>query len=737
MRHACVPLAVGAVVIAAACTSDDDGGSAADQEAVSEESSVAIEVVSARPEYVTGGDALVAVSLHDDAIDAGDVEVSAGGDDVTSAFAPDPDDDRRLVGLVDVAHEGETVIVARADDNRAEVTVTDNPVEGPLFSGEHLPLAACTTQVFGLDPSTPEDDCFAPTKVTWRYVDTAGQIKDLADPSAPPADAEMVDVDGTPVPFVLRDETGVLNRAVYRITLFEPHPDTGDPLETIDVSAWNDRLVYRFGGGCGASFTQGFSWAGDPALEVLRRGYATATATFNTFQVLCNDVISAETVEMVKERFIEGYGEPEHTIGEGGSGGAIQQILLAQNYPGLLDAIAPSLPFPDALSIGPGVFDCALLTNYYGSPSGGQLTPEQQVAINGHAVPGTCALWDASFAQTIDPSAGCRFNVAEAFGAGAAPIPGIPDAEIYDPETNPDGFRCTVWETNVAITGRDPDTGHARSGYDNEGIQYGLEALNAGTITVDQFLDLNEHIGGFDQDGQPQTARSLVPDELVARAYESGRVTGPWGGLPDTPMILTNLYTDGLGDIHDRVRSFSLLDRLSDDDQHWPATTSLWTIGVAEGASLFQTLGGAIGERAANPTFALDEWLTAAKEAQAEDGGSWQEALAATKPEAAQSRCLINGQDPIVGPEANDDPACVAAYPIHEEPRMAAGGPRSGDILKCQLVKVDDAADLYEVELSDPQIDRLADIFPDGVCDYSKPSVGQAEPDGTWQSFKD
>ena len=725
-------LVTAAAIVAAGCTSDDGPTPASDSAAVTP---LELEVVSSRAEYVTGGDALIGVRLAE-GVDPGDVTVAAGDTDVTASFEPDPDDLRRLLGLVRDLAEGETVITAEAGDDDAELTVTNHPTAGPLFSGEQLDLEACTTQVFGLEPSTPEDGCTAPTEVTWRYVDTAGEVNDLPDPSAVPADVEMVDREGEQVPFILRDETGVLDRAVYRITLLEPAPDPSDALGHIDTSAWNHRLVYRFGGGCGASFTQGFSWAGDPALEVLRRGYAAATATFNTFQVLCNDIISAETVSMVEEHFVEAYGEPVHVIGEGGSGGAIQQILIAQNYPGLLDAIAPSLPFPDALSTGLGVYDCARLVDYYATPTGSQLSGAQQAAINGHAVAGTCQLWDASFANTIDPAAGCRFNVAEAFGSGgSAPVPVIDEADIYDPETNPDGRRCTVWETNVAVTGRDPDTGFARSGYDNQGVQYGLDALNDGTITVDQFLDLNDQIGGFDGDGQPQPERSVVSDDLVERAYATGRLGGPWGGLPDTPMILLNLYTDGLGDIHDRVRAFSLLDRLSDDDGTWPVTASLWTVGAEEGTSLVSTLGGALGDLAAEPTFALDEWLTAAEEHQADDGGSWSDALAASKPEAAESRCLVQGEDPIVGPDANDDPACTEAYPIHEEPRMAAGAPRANDILKCQLVPLDEASEQYEVELTDEQRDRLAAIFPDGVCDWSQPSVGAVDPDGTWLSF--
>ena len=37
---------------------------------------------------------------------------------------------------------------------------------------------------------------------------------------------------------------------------------------------------------------------------------------------------------VAKEHFSEAYGLPRFTIGAGGSGGAIQQLLVAQNYPG-------------------------------------------------------------------------------------------------------------------------------------------------------------------------------------------------------------------------------------------------------------------------------------------------------------------------------------------------------------------------------------------------------------------
>jgi len=723
-----VALVALAAMVAAGCSGDDDGSGGAE----GGDGGLTVDVVSSRPEYVSGGDALVAVSVPD-GVDVADIAVEAAGEDVTDAFAADPGDAARLVGLVEGLPEGESEITATVGDESASVTVTDHPITGPMFSGEQLPLYACTTESFGLAPSTPADGCAAPTDVTWQYVDAAGEAHDLADPTAPPADAAVVEVDGNRVPFVIRTERGTINRGVYTVTALDPAPDpTG---ATVDRSAWNGRLIYRFGGGCGVSFTQGFQLLDLPSLDLLRAGYVTATSTFNTFQVLCNDVISAESASMVKEHVVETYGEPVHTIGEGGSGGAIQQILIAQDYPGLLDAIAPTVPFPDALSISGGVYDCALLEGYYETPAGAALTPEQRTAINGHAVANTCELWDSTFASGINPSAGCRTDFSSFGDGGALPFATIPPEAIYDPVANPDGWRCTVWESNVQVTGTDRDTGFARPGYDNEGVQYGLDALNAGVITPDQFVDLNAAIGGFTDDGVPGPERSVVDGDLPERAYETGRVSGPYGGLRDTPMILVNVYTDDLGDIHDRVRSFSLLDRLADEDGTWPDTASLWSIGMPEGSSLIDTLTGALGDFAAEPTIVLDQWLTDAEAHQAAEGGSWQDALAATKPDAARSRCVPTGAEPIVGDDANDDPACVAAFPVHEEPRMAAGAPRSGDVLKCALTPVDEASEQYEVELSDAQLDRLTEIFPTGVCDWDRPSQGFVAFDHTWYDF--
>ena len=87
---------------------------------------------------------------------------------------------------------------------------------------------------------------------------------------------------------------------------------------------------------------------------------------------------------MVKEHFIETYGAPRYTIGFGGSGGAIQQHLIANNYPGILDGIVPSASFQDSLTLGT-VPDCRLLALYFASPAGvaAGWTAAQRAAASG------------------------------------------------------------------------------------------------------------------------------------------------------------------------------------------------------------------------------------------------------------------------------------------------------------------------------------------------------------------
>src|SRR3546814_12360897 len=91
----------------------------------------------------------------------------------------------------------------------------------------------------------------------------------------------------------------------------------------------------------------------------------------------------------------------------------------------------------------------------------------------------------------------------------------------FNAETNPDGVRCTIQDGNVNIFGRDPKTGYARRPLDNTGVQYGLKALRDGTISADEFLDVNRNIGGFSINGEYIPERMRMDPELAKTAYRS------------------------------------------------------------------------------------------------------------------------------------------------------------------------------------------------------------------------
>ena len=77
---------------------------------------------------------------------------------------------------------------------------------------------------------------------------------------------------------------------------------------------------------------------------------------------------------MTKERLIEVYGPVTHTIGLGGSGGAIMQYTITHGYPGILDGLLPIISFADAVT-NAGPPDCALArAGISAPPTGAALT---------------------------------------------------------------------------------------------------------------------------------------------------------------------------------------------------------------------------------------------------------------------------------------------------------------------------------------------------------------------------
>jgi len=289
---------------------------------------VSITVVSnTRPEFVSGGDVLVRVSRP--------TTVRLDGRDVTSSFTAQPDGS--LLGLVSGLRTGRNVVTA-AD---ASVRVTSHALSGPVFAGpQQLPFY-CETTAFGLAPAT-QPLCEAPTKVSYLYRTTAGAFVPLADPTGRPADLAMVTLEGRSVPYIVRLETGTIDRAVYQLAALY---DGTEPSPVRPQQNWNRKLVYTFGGGCNGGYHQGSQVANVVDDLFLSQGYAVASSTLNFPETNCSTILSAEAAMMVKEHFAETYGPIAHTIGWGGSGGAIQQYDIAEAYPGIVASVRANRAF--------------------------------------------------------------------------------------------------------------------------------------------------------------------------------------------------------------------------------------------------------------------------------------------------------------------------------------------------------------------------------------------------------
>jgi hypothetical protein len=665
-----------------------------------------LEALSTLPQYVSGGDVLVELRADD----AEDLRIELNGEDVSSRFRAMPDGSLR--GLVDGLELGENKIVARPVDSRgvprgrvALLRVVNHPLGGPVFSGPQQEPFFCETVQNGLGPAL-DADCFAPTQVRYHYRTTTGAFAALADPNVKPANlAQTTTLDGRTVDYIVRVEKGVIDRGVYEIAAL--HDPAAPPSPFEDEPGWNRKLVYTFGGGCNVGYHQGQGNGGVLTDLFLARGYAVASSSLNVYDNNCSEVISAEVALMVKEHFAETYGKPLHTIGWGGSGGAIQQHLIGNNYPGILDGIVPGASFQDSITLGT-VPDCRLLALYFTSPAGvaAGWTNAQRAAASGFGTFNSCQFWHLAFAS--------RTNALEACPT-AVPVPAR-----YHPVTNPGGIKCTSFEQIATQLGRNPANGFAWRPLDNVGLQYGLGALETGAITPEQFVSLNEGVGGFDFIGNVVPQRVEADPIGLERGYQTGRVNTGGLGLASTPIIDLRQYTDlPAGDIHTRVHSFVMRQRLLDANGTYANQVMLVADGGGAAAATVEALTQ------------MEAWLSAIRA----DGapGTAAARVIRNRPAALTDACWA-GSTKIAEPFGIlGGGTCAGLYPTFAETRMVAGSGLASDIFKCKTKRLD--FDDYAVSFTPAQQARLAATFPSGVCDWRKRGVSQHQPKRAWFDY--
>jgi hypothetical protein len=759
MRLTALALAIVAfAAVPAPAVADDDD----DRERVD------IDVLSSRADQVSGGDALVEIEASRHDLD--DLVVLLNGEDVTAAFEVKQGD---LVGVVDGLQLGrnrlEVVEERRGRDKTLDrLTLENHPQTGPIFSGPHQVPFVCKTIQAGLGEPLVDNqegqgfrvqngatvlgwsrNCSATTRVDYLYrSNVTNQFRLLPPDGSRPADMAVITLSGDrKVDYVVRRERGTINRFIYSFAMLAPLAEATAPGSEPDTSLWNKRLIYTFDGGVAIGRNQA-TLGGSALYDIgLSKGYAIVHSTGTRTSTHYNLELGGETALMTKEEFVERYGVPLYTVGVGGSGGAIQQYVYGQNHPELLDAGIPQYSYPDMVTQTIHVGDCELLEHYMdvtdaANPKWRNWDDREWLeGLTAHATrpnpyrggaPGNTECvngWRGLLPLAMNPLFGTA-------GAGT---------ERMDPAVMA-AVHWTHWEDVKNIYGVGPD-GYARQTWDNVGVQYGLKALKDGNITPQEFLDLNARVGSWVDPGQmvqegrpflpvgafdPWSSRNmrLSPDggvtpaqrrqgDLAAMhaAYNRGLY---FDGDIDIPLIDWRHYLEEELDMHNSHQSFASRQRMLDHDGR-AGNQVIWFTDARPARQTDQT----------PEAFAvIDDWMENIRRHP-------KRGVAGNKPPLATDRCFTTtGAEIARGSrvwdgilDEDDDPgACTQAFPLHSTSRIVAGGPLRGGVYKCALQSVDRAIArrLYGAWRPDAtERARLKEIFPTGVCDYSREDLGR------------
>ena len=750
---------------------------------------VKLQILSSPPQWVSGGDARIGVTaapgLHDK------IELWVNGKRVNGVLKPTGS--HQLEGVVSGFGIGDNTleVYVKAQSLRDTVRVTNHPITGPMFTGPHQTPFVCTTTQFGLQPlvdttSAPgykvtdgpnagsgstigySRNCSINTFVTYLYRASNNSWKTMPADGTRPADMTTVTLaDGRTVDFVIRREVGSINRFLYSIAMLSPGPKM-DNVARDDTSLWNRKLLYWFQGGVAIGHSQGTVHSGSLNPDILRQGWAVVHSSGNNTGTHYNLNLAGETAMMTKERFIERYGVPVYTVGLGGSGGAIQQYIIAQNHPGVLDGLLPVQSYPDMVTQTIHVGDCELLEYYMDATD--RTNAKWRTTKNRTWLVGFNAEQDdvGNNGKVNNPLAPLKtiLGYSTAKGStecipawrGLTPLAMNPlfgqasNSQFYEPQSAIAAIRWTHYDDLRNVYGIDA-TGAARVTWDNVGVQYGLRSLQEGKITPAEFLNVNWNIGGWKHPSRmtqetfpffgtgasevqkalsipgyfdPWSSKNMlagtagqpkprsVGDPLAMRAaYSSGHV---FSGKLDVPAIDHRQYMERELDMHNSHQSFAARQRVTQQMGHsdnmviWFTDT---TPGVTKASQSLEALA------------VMDQWLTNLR--RFPHGG-----IAGNKPVGAADACydlqgklMYRGSDAWAGVLDKNAPGpCTQAFPLYSTSRIVAGAPIEGGIYRCALKSVDQALADGTYGPWTPnaaEIAQLKQIFPTGVCDYSKP----------------
>jgi Tannase-like family of unknown function (DUF6351) len=662
-----------------------------------------IRVLSNRADLVSGGQALVEV-VPAAGTTASRLGVRLNGRDVGPSFALRPGG--RYIALLDGLRDGRNTLTAGLPgERRARLRITNHPLGGPVIDGPQIQPWKCRE-------GASDSQCNREPKYEFSYKSTSGGGLRPYNPDNPPSDVATTTTDqGKTVPYIVRQEIGAIDRDEYRIAVLYDPSKPWEPWAPQD--GFNGKLVVNHGASCDTHYQQGDA----PAVlneTALSRGFAVMSHALDNAGHNCNILTQAESLIMTKERVIEQHGEIRYTIGTGCSGGALVQQQVANAYPGFYQGITPGCSFPDAWSSAMLYVDYVLLRRYFEEPRrwgvGVVWGPDDVQAVEGHPNPINAVTFTTAIPYSGEPTRSCT---------------GVPQDQVYDESSNPNGVRCTLQDYMVNIFGRRARSswgpveqqlgrGFAGRPFDNVGIEYGRKALANGTITAAQFVDLNTKIGAGDIDSNEQRERVAADRPALERVYRSGAVNQ---ATHLDRVAIIDLRGPDPGAFHDVYRTYALRARLEREHGH------------ANNQVLWRGQVPLVGDAnfASEAILAMDGWL-AAIEADSRDIPLARK-IVEDKPESLRERCTDG--------DGHELPAaqCDATVQSYSTARIEAGMSSADDTIKCELQPLSRSS-YAPIEFTDAQWAELETTFPDGVCDYSRPGVDRV-PTVPWLTYRD
>ncbi|MFV2057128.1 MAG: DUF6351 family protein [Thiohalomonadales bacterium] len=629
-----------------------------------------------------------------------------------------------------------------------------------------------------LDPIGYSNNCSIATRVDYFYF-SKKQQKFIAMLSAADRNTDIeyieleadatTDSEPSKIPFIVRLERGTINRFIYGIAMLAPYAESLENASTLNNTAWNKKLVYKFQGGIGIGRYQGgFSLNKRQALHYasLKRGYAVAYSS-GTRTATHYDLNRAEkTALMVKQHFIETYGTPMYTVGVGASGGGIQQYIIAQNNKHIIDAAIPQASFPDMITESMSVADCELLERFFDSEYENNTQSYWGNWLNRQKVQGVTANQTA-VVEKWQRSPAPKPGGSECMSGWRGTFPNIFNPQwthpLYKkvlemfkfPEHTFEQVKWTHWNDLFEIYPVDAN-GYAANSWDNIGIQYGLLALRRGDISKQQFLDLNACVGGWKQPAEmrkgdypwdqeasqnqfdtwdqanmnlskdckagnpaPRTRGSSLSVKL---AHQSGHV---FRGDIDIPVIDIRWYLEPILNIHHLRGSFSTRARIQaykgnyQNQVIWVSACSDLNVTTLKSSCSYESTADALD--------VMDDWMQRQRKNPTGSIVQNRPAKATDTCAAADGSVLYSGVDAWDG-ILNKKPQgpCSQRFKIYTSSRMEAGEDIKGLIFQCALIPIERFVKEYgyKTDFNSQELARMRRIFPEGVCDYNKPDRG-------------